>query len=542
MSRTRVFLLPAAALAAAAATLGLRAQGRDRSLVVREGVGLPAVYEGFVTDTTHTPGTVETARRIAVHDLQHTDGVGASGIPYARGRVIVKFRDGATAAARADAIAGASRTAAIVSRPSYANFDVVRFADNEDAEGVARKLAERPEVEYAQPAYRIHTRFVPNDPGYKEIQWNLPLIGMEAAWDIQPQAGSAITVAVLDTGMAYANATLTVNIPAWVDDSGVHYPALGRVTIPYSAATQLITPNRIVAPHDFIWDNNQPLDYDGHGTHVAGTIGQLTNDGVGLAGIAFNGKLMPIKVIDSMWDDLFGAPNAGTDLEVARGIRYAADNGAKVINMSIGRTGPPDTAPAVEEAINYAVNKGVFLAIAGGNLFEEGNPKEVLAEIASRVKGAVSVAAIDRNATVGDHRCTGSSSSPSCHAWYSTTGSWVELSAPGGSERGYGRDGFIWQQTLDFRFVETYLLPVNEYRAPRFDILADIGYIGTSMATPHVAGVAAMMIQQGITDPAAVEAALERFATDLGTPGRDDTYGYGLIDAQSSLRGLGLAR
>jgi len=170
------------------------------------------------------------------------------------------------------------------------------------------------------------------------------------------------------------------------------------------------------------------------------------------------------------------------------------------------------------------------------------NPKEVIAEIGSRVKGAVSVAAIDRNATLGDHHCTGTSSSPSCHAYYSTTGSWVELSAPGGSERGFGRDGFIWQQTLDFRFVETYLLPVNEYRAPRFDILADIGIIGTSMATPHVAGVAAMLIQQGITDPAAVEAALERFATDLGTAGRDDTYGYGLVDARNSLRGLGLAR
>ena len=128
-------------------------------------------------------------------------------------------------------------------------------------------------------------------------------------------------------------------------------------------------------------------------------------------------------------------------------------------------------------------------------------------------------------------------------AFYSNTGSWVELAAPGGSNRGFsGPDGFIFQQTFDFDFVETYDLSPAQYRAPRFDVLANIGYIGTSMATPHVSGLAAMMMQQGITDPKAVEAALERFAIDLGTPGRDNSFGYGLVDARASLRGLGLAK
>ncbi len=140
-----------------------------------------------------------------------------------------------------------------------------------------------------------------------------------------------------------------------------------------------------------------PLDFDGHGTHVTGTVGQLTNDSIGTAGVAFNVKMMPVKVIDGVWDFLFGSPNVGTDDVVARGIRYAADNGAKVINMSIGRTGPPNTSPVVEDAIRYAVSKGVFVAIAAGNEFEQGNPLEVIAEIASRVDGAVSVAAVDRN-------------------------------------------------------------------------------------------------------------------------------------------------
>ena len=542
MLRTRV-VLSCAAAATALATLGVRAQVAGPSgYLLREGVGLPAVDQGVLGDDTHTPTSFETRRRNAIRAVMHSDGMSSSGTRYDRGHLIVRFRDEADIAARRRAISSATRSGAIATRPSYANFDIVTMDANEDAEAVARALATRAEVQYAQPDYRVHTMFVPNDPLYQSMQWNLPLIGLEKAWDIQPQAGSTITVAVLDTGIAYTNATITANLPAFIDDQGVQYPALGNVTIPYSAATQLITPGRIVSPHDFIWDGAQPLDFDGHGTHVSGTIGQLTNDGIGTAGVAFNVKLMPVKVIDSVWDDILGSPNVGTDAVVARGIRYAADNGAKVINMSIGRTGPPDTAPAVEDAIKYAVGKGVFIAIAGGNEFEDGNPKEVLADIASRVQGAVAVAAVDRNATAGDKKCTGTTSSPSCHAYYSSAGSWIELSAPGGSERQFDRDGYIWQQTFDFNFVETYLLPPSQYHAPRFDVIAYVGYIGTSMATPHVSGVAAMLIQQGITDPAAVEAALERFAVDLGSPGRDDMYGYGLVDARNALRGLGIAR
>jgi serine protease len=196
----------------------------------------------------------------------------------------------------------------------------------------------------------------------------------------------------------------------------------------------------------------------------------------------------------------------------------------------------------VEDAVKYAVGKGVFIAIAAGNEYEEGNEKEVIADIASRVQGAVAVASVDRNALAGDGKCAGTATSPSCHAYYSSSGSWVELAAPGGSERGFGADGYVWQQTFDFYYTDTFLRPPEQYGPPRFDVFRVVGYIGTSQATPHVTGVAAMMMQQGITDPAAVEAALERFATDLGPPGRDDLYGYGLVNARNSLRGLGIAR
>jgi serine protease len=227
---------------------------------------------------------------------------------------------------------------------------------------------------------------------------------------------------------------------------------------------------------------------------------------------------------------------------VARGLRYAADNGAKIINMSLGSSGPPDCAskpnqadcsPVIEAAMRYAVGKGCFITVAGGNEFEDTvppfgtNPTSIVAEIASRIPGAVSVAAVDR---------------AKAHAYYSSTGSYIELSAPGGSERGFGSSGFVRQQTFDFNFTDTFLLPPSQFVAPRFDVFGYIGYIGTSMAAPHVAGVAAMLMQQGVTDPAAIEELLEKTAVDLGTPGRDNTFGFGLVDARAALRGLGLAK
>ena len=248
--------------------------------------------------------------------------------------------------------------------------------------------------------------------------------------------------------------------------------------------------------------------------------------------MAFNVKLMPVKVLASAWDVIFGFATdiGGTDDQVARGIRYAADNGAKVINMSLGGSGPPGSSPVIEDAMRYAVGKGVFIAVAAGNDYEDGNPPQVISEIASRVNGAVSVASVDPAKR---------------HAWYSSSGTYIELAAPGGSERGFESlpsQGYVWQQTFNYLYTDTFLLPPARYTAPRFDVIVYVGYIGTSQATPHVAGVAAMLMQQGITNPAAIEAALERSATDLGDAGRDPLFGFGLIEARTALRGLGLSK
>jgi serine protease len=506
----------------------------------------PAIERGISPIEARAAGSPEELRRRSFRPASRiADRIGKSGSVYVPGRVIVKFKDGASMASRVSAMSAVSRTASLSARPAYANFDIVSIAQDEDAEAVARSFGGRSDVEYAQAAYRVHTQFVPNDRFYKD-QWNLPMIDLERAWDIQPQAGSSITVAVVDTGVAYKNWTMRFHanafrvsdgLPGPLDGPGTLYPSLGDLTLSFVAATELAPATRFVAPHDFIWDDDSPVDLDGHGTHVTGTIGQLTNNGSnglgdvahggGTAGVAFNVKIMPVKVIDADWDDIFGSPNQGTDDVVARGVRYAADNGAKVLNLSIGRTGEP--APVVEDAIKYAVSKGAFVAIAAGNDSQDGNPTEVIAEIATRVQGAVSVAAVDKDKN---------------HAPYSSTGSWVELAAPGGDFGSFGAAGGILQQTLDLDLAETNrpFPSLASFTVPRFDALAYFYFTGTSQATPHVSGVAAMLMQQGITNPAAVEAALEKFATDLGKPGRDDTFGFGLINARNALHGLGLAR
>jgi serine protease len=438
---------------------------------------------------------------------------------YLSDSLIVRFRPGTSTALQQAMMALVSGTAGPVL--SYADFQIVSLAGG-DPEAVAQRLQAQPDVEYAQPRYRARPMFAPNDPLYS-LQWNYPQIGMDRAWDINRGASSNVIVAILDTGVAFRSAVLRYNAIAWQREDGVMFPALGPVDIPFAAAPDLGA-DRFVSPRDFIWDDQLPFDLAGHGTHVAGTVGQLTNNGAGGAGMAFNVRLMPVKVIDTEWDFIFNSPFVGTDDTVSRGIRYATDNGAKVINMSIGRDGGP--APAVQSAITYAVSHGVFVAVAGGNDFD-GTAPERYAEFAPQIDGMVAVGATGRDRL---------------RASYSRPGSFIELVAPGGDfDRGGAAAGVI-QQTLDLDLVETFTGPVSRYRAPRFDVFAYYPFEGTSMSTPHVSGLAAMLLDQGVTSPGAIEAILKQTATDLGPAGRDNEYGYGLINPRAALRGMGLAK
>ena len=437
---------------------------------------------------------------------------------YLSGSLIVRFRPGTSNALQRAMLAQVDGTAGPTL--SYADFEIVTLAAG-DPEAAAQRLRVQPDVEYAQPRYRVRAMSAPNDPFYT-LQWNYPQLGMDRAWDINNGGSSNVVVAILDTGVAFRSAVLRYTGIAWQRDDGVMFPALGPVDIPFAPAPDLGA-ERFVAPRDFIWDDQLPFDMSGHGTHVAGTIGQLTNNGVGGAGMASNVRLMPVKVIDSEWDFIFNSPFVGTDDTVARGIRYAADNGADVINMSLGRTGPP--APAVESAVAYAVSHGSFVAVAGGNEFDGGTQR--LAEFAPRIDGMVAVGATGRDRL---------------RASYSVQGSFIELVAPGGDFARGGSAGGILQQTLDLELVETYTGSVARYRAPRFDVFAHYYFEGTSMSTPHVSGLAALLADQGVTSPGAIEAIMKQTATDLGAAGRDDEYGYGLINPRAALRGMGLAK
>jgi len=203
---------------------------------------------------------------------------------------------------------------------------------------------------------------------------------------------------------------------------------------------------------------------------------------------------------------------------MAEGLKYAADNGAKVINLSIGG---PDSE-IVRDAVSYAVDKGAFVAIAAGNEFEEGNPTEFPAAFAPSIDGAMSVAAVGRSLR---------------RAFYSNTGTHIEIAAPGGDDRDGGIDGMVWQTTLSFFDSDPATIIF-----PRFDRYVESPYEGTSMASPHVAGVAALLMSQGVKNPAAVEALIRATARDLGSPGRDNEFGYGLIQPRAALFGRGFIK
>ena len=409
---------------------------------------------------------------------------------FVPGKLVVKFAEGLTDRDVARTVSAAGGVSG--RNLAYADFTVVTLADGVDPVAAAARASAEPGVMYAEPLARRYHMYRPNDPLY-EFQWNLQRLDLEQAWDINLGASNAIVVAVIDSGVAYVTKGAFVQAP---DLAGT----------------------RFVPGYDFIWDDNEPFDLDGHGTHVAGTIAQTTGNASGTAGFAFNVSLMPVKALEGEWDEILGAPNFGTAATVAQAIRFAVDQGAKVLNLSLGGY---TTSTAERDALVYAVDKGAIVIIAAGNDGEDGSPVSYPAQYAKDLDGVIAVGAVDYQLL---------------RAKYSNVNDYVEMVAPGGDlDADRNGDGFgdgVLQQTLDFDAVAQF----------RFN---EFGYFflnGTSMSTPHVSAMAALLMDQGVTNPKAVEAALKRFATDAGPSGRDNEYGYGLINPRATLRGLGLAR
>jgi serine protease len=441
---------------------------------------------------------------------------------YIPGETLVKFREGMAPSDQSRALSMLRRTSSAGASAKWiGNVLMVSTPNDPDSAAVAATLATQPEVEWAQPNYLRKRSARPNDSSYS-LQWNMDLIGMPAAWDINKGGSATVTIAVIDSGVTNTDTTLT--FPLW---TGQRFES---VAVPF-AANPDISSSRIRPGRDFVFLLNGPLvDMDGHGSLVAGIALQETNNGLGTAGIAYQTSLLPLKVCVGYWElqvfraslnvPGFGDPNDSEcpDSAIAQAIRFAADSGAQIINVSLGG---PDPTPVIRDAMTYAVARGSFLALSGGNSFGQGNPVEYPGGYAQEIDGAMNVGAVTRS---------------SRRASYSNSGPQIEIVAPGGDFDEGGVNGLVTQVAPNFNdFLPSVI-------RPRFDRYSLISVEGTSAAAPHVAGVAALLYSQGVTSPPAIEAFIRSTATDLGSPGRDSDFGAGLVNARAAVRGMGLVK
>lgn len=380
--------------------------------------------------------------------------------------------------------------------------EVVSVAPGETVKDAVADLKADPDVDYAVPNYKAHASVIWNDPGrtgepsgWTNIQWNFigdASINAPEAWDLASALGApggrGAVVAVVDTGVAYRNTKRFRRAPD-----------LRRSTF--------------VPGRDFVGHDRRPFDLFGHGTHVAGTIAEHVNNDIAVTGLAYNAKIMPVRVLDENGE--------GGAYAISRGIRWAAKHGADVINLSL-EFDPSITArqvPGIIRAIRFAHKKGVVVVAAAGN--------ESDANVAypARARYAISVGATTEHL---------------CQADYSNSGSSLDVVAPGG-----GNDAANDDNPLDAQHCRPDLTGRDIYqqtfvRGPRTFGLPG-GYQGTSMAAPHVSAIAALLIATKRLGkhprPGRVATQLERTARDLGDEGFDSRYGHGLVDAAAALAG-----
>ncbi|HEV3000333.1 MAG TPA: S8 family serine peptidase [Solirubrobacteraceae bacterium] len=365
-----------------------------------------------------------------------------------------------------------------------------------DVRAALRRLRAAPGVRYAAPnpvARAAATAFIPNDPGrgrgWQAVQWNfLPEQGVNApvAWqhaiDAGVPGGRGVTIAVLDSGVAYADRGRFRQSPDF-------------------------TQTRFVQGHDFVERDAYPNDENGHGTHVASTIAESTNNGIGLTGLAYGASIMPVRVLDER-----GEGDAAT---IADAVRFAVRRGADVINLSLefGTDVMAREIPSLLDALAYARKRGVLVVGAAGN---EGDR---MIAFPARSTYVLSVGATTEHGCLSD---------------YSNLGRGLDVVAPGGGTDAVEHDPTcpasatpgrsILQLTFDGGSVRRFGLPAT--------------YEGTSMAAPHVTATAALVLATRVLgakpSPERLISHLKATARDLGPPGADTRYGAGLVDAATA--------
>lgn len=304
----------------------------------------------------------------------------------------------------------------------------------------------------------------PNDPMW-EKQWNMRMVKAPEAW--KRATGRGVIVAVIDTGVAYED-----------------YGRFKRL--------EDLAETNFVPGYDFVNDTDHADDDQSHGSHVAGTIAQSTNNGVGVSGLAFEATIMPIKVLN--------AYGSGTLADIADGIRFAVDNGAKVLNLSLG--GGPESK-ILADAVRYAHDKGAVVVCAAGNT---GQGK---VEYPAAHPGAFAVSSVGPSGQL---------------ASYSSWGERLAIAAPGGDKQANGEEGGILQNTIE---------PGNVGKRDTYAY-----FNGTSMASPHTAAVAALIISSGVTDVNKVEQILKDSAMKSydGIPTDNPVrYGAGILNASAAV-------
>jgi serine protease len=428
--------------------------------------------------------------------------------------VVVRFARDTSPLARAADLASSGSVDAV---PASADTRDLRLARGVSVADALALLRRRPDVVWAEPDYVAHAAdyptpaptptvvpqvaptyppFFPNDPGrlgpggWAQLQWNFAgPFGVNApeAWSNLIAAGrpggQGVVIAVLDTGVAYANRGRFRRSPDF-------------------------TAAQFVRGYDFVNGNPYPNDDNGHGTQVAGTIAEQTNNAIGLTGLAYGARIMPVRVLDGRGD--------GDASAIARGVVFAVLHHAQIINMSLEFTADVTAAsvPELAQALAFAHARGVLVVSAAGN--------EGTSRIAYPARAPYVVA-------------VGASTQHGCPADFSNHGRGLDILAPGG-----GADARLRSQSEDPNCApegpsgaDIYQETLVDGSPRRFGLPS--GYEGTSMATPHVSATAALVIASGVLGPHptpdAIVARLKATARSLGTTSDPGRFGAGLLDA-----------